>query len=148
MILRVSNKAIEENILLIRIKKEMIHSFMIGMPLLIEFYGIAFHVNPISPNQPLTLAIAFVLTGLVVRQCEVNAGNLGVPDEKSSRVKAFLFSLVRTLDIIIICWLPREIFDTAYRADWANFVILEKYQHILITYIGYLNYSDQRRMPK
>ncbi|MHB0999598.1 MAG: hypothetical protein ACYC27_10150 [Armatimonadota bacterium] len=116
---------------------------MVSVPLLIEVYGILLHVNPITPGHPLTLGIAFVLTALIVKGCEANAGKNGVPDQRVFKISALLFGLVRTFELIIVLWIPKEIFHTGFRTNLFFFVLFAK----VYAYLSYIYWVNRLASP-
>ena len=96
-------------------------------PFVIETIGFLTHTNPLGLDSPWGFIFAIPTFAWMARRASYHAGKTpGVPCELKQKIASLCFGIARTFEIVILIWLPLELFNAKIDNDWVSFVIIAK----------------------
>lgn len=102
-------------------------------PLVILGIGFLSRTNPLSIHAFYGIPAGIVISGWLVRQCDrVSEWHPLFP--KRNKPSAFLFGFTRTWEIIVILWIPDDLWDKDHLSSEMLFFL------VVVKVVAYMNY--------
>lgn len=115
-------------------KDMVIRLILLTAPFLVLAGGVLTRTDPLSFDTPWGFMVGFPLTFWVVRRCGAHSGrSIWIPNEEKEKVSALLFGFARTFEIIVLLWLPQQVFHLDLRSEFLLFLVIAK----MTVYLSY-----------